>query len=122
MVRIKVMLMMTAMMRMRMAMMMMVVVAMEDLRAKVEESEYCFYRNLLENPFPSPTANLSTQKWTIMMIMMMMALVMLMMTIPDQPSCYKYDQHNLASLSAFQVWIIVSQPFVSLLGVGGGPQ
>ena len=106
-------------------MMMMVVVAMEDLRAKVEESEYCFYRNLLENPSPSPTANLSTQKWTMMMIMMIMALVMLMMNVPDQPSCYKYDQQNLASLSAFQVWIIVSQPFVSLLeveGVGGGPQ
>ena len=73
--------MMTAMMRVRMtAMMMMVVVAMEDLRAKVEESEYCFYRNLLENPSPSPPTNLSTQKWT-MMIMMMMALMMLMMKV-----------------------------------------
>ena len=41
---------------------MMIAMAMEDLRAKVEESEYCFYRNLLENPSSSPTANLSTQK------------------------------------------------------------
>ena len=34
---------------------------MEDLRAKVEESEYCFYRNLPENPFSSPSQLVNTK-------------------------------------------------------------
>ena len=35
--------------------------AMEDLRGKVEESEYCFYRNLPENPSSSPSQLVNTK-------------------------------------------------------------
>ena len=44
-----------------MVMMMVVVMAMLDLRGKVEESEYCFYRNLPENPSSSPSQLVNTK-------------------------------------------------------------
>ena len=40
---------------------MMIAMAMKDLRAKVEESEYCFYRNLPENPSSSPSQLVNTK-------------------------------------------------------------
>ena len=40
---------------------MMMMMMSEALRGKVEESEYCFYRNLPENPSSSPSQLVNTK-------------------------------------------------------------